>query len=544
MKPGKSDKADILLYGGTLYDPPSVGRSKAGVAIRGNIILAVGSPQDLEPLRDAKTTTFNLPDSLILPGFHDFHIHLFVGSLTGESVDLHEARSEEDCAARAAAFAGKHPDEQWIFGFNWYHVFWDTPRLPTRKSLDRLIPHRPVFLFNAEYHGAWVNSEALKVCGITRDTPDPPFGRIERDTAGEPTGFLYETAMGLVGSRALNIPAGRKEKLLKSFLQKAASLGVTSVHDMLPLPGFSCGDPEVYAAFEREHLLTLRVFLEADLASPLKEAEALRSRYRSPMLRFSGLKQFVDGVATTYTAFLVDPYSDRPGTRGGTLIPPDRLADWVRAADAGGFRLRLHTCGDAALRTALDCYEEARRKNGRRDSRHTVEHIETIHPEEYRRLKDLGVIASIQPEHLAMTERFDQSPYLKRLGPERERFLWPNRSLLNLGIPVCYGSDFPVVDLDPRKGLFRAVTRVHDDNNPPGGWTPDEKVSIQQALDCYTRAGAWGSFMEGSLGRLQPGFLADLTVLDKNLLPGNPEDILKYRVLLTISDGRIVYQNI
>lgn len=535
--------ADVILHGQAVFDPYLHRAGPLSLAVKGPRIVAAGRRREIEPLAGRGTEVIELPGGLIIPGFHDFHIHLFAGSLTAESADLHSARNEQEAARIAADFARAHPEKEWVLGFNWYHVFWENAGLPHRKSLDRLIPDRPVFLFNAEYHGARVNSKALDLCGIDRNTPDPPFGAIERDASGDPTGFLYETAMGLVGKTALDLPGKDKERLLRSFNSHAASVGVTSVHDMLPLPGMSCGDPEVYASFEGRDELGVRIFLEADLAGSLEDARQLRRRYTSDMLRFSGLKQFVDGVATTYTAFMVAPYTDRPDTRGGTLIPAESLTEWVARADAEGFRVRLHACGDAAVRTALDAYEHARRLNGRRDSRHTIEHIETIHPHDFDRLARLEVIASVQPEHLAMTERFEDTPYRDRMGLQRERYLWPNRSLQLLGTRLCYGSDFPVVGLDPLKGLYRAVTRVHDDGNPPDGWVPQERVTVAGALSAYTFAGARGSFMENRLGLLRPGFLADIAVLDRNILDGPPEDILKAKNILTLSNGRIVHRD-
>jgi len=532
-----------IIHAAAVFDPETRTAGPLSLALKGRRIYTCGQRHTVDDLRGPDTEIIEINDGLVVPGFHDFHIHLFAGSLTAESVDLHSARSEEEAAAMVGDFALKHPEDEWVFGFNWYHVFWEKPELPRKQTLDRYIPERPVFLFNAEYHGVWVNSKALEVCGIDAGTPDPPFGKIERNEAGEPTGFLYETAIGLAGKTALDLPEEKTDRLFRSFMSRAAAAGVTSVHDMLPLPGMLCGDPALYARYEAQGRLGVRIFLEGDLAGSLDRARELRRRYTSPMLSFSGLKQFVDGVATTYTAYLVDPYSDRPDTQGGTLIPPDRLAEWVVAADADQFRIRLHACGDGAVRTALDCYETALRRNGCRDSRHTIEHIETIHPADYSRLADLGVTASIQPEHLAMTERFEDSPYIARLGRGREKYLWPDRTLIRWGIPVCYGSDFPIVDLDPLKGLYRAVTRVHDDGNPPGGWIPEERVSMGRALACYTLAGARGSFMEDSLGRLSPGCYADIAVLDRNILKCEVEELREVRNILTISNGTVVFRD-
>lgn len=537
-----SRKADIILHAPAVFNTVSGKAEPLSLALKGPFIQATGSKRDMEGLSTPETEVIDLKAGLVLPGFHDFHAHIFAGSLTEESVDLHAAATEWECAATAGNFAAEHSRDEWIIGFNWYHVFWNSKRLPTKRSLDRYIPDRPAFLLNADYHGAWVNSRALELCGINKHTEDPPCGRIERDESGEPTGFLSETAMGLAGRRAFSFGEEKKTRLFRKFLSLAASRGITSAHDMIPLPGMLCGDPGLYAAFEKKGELSLRIFLEGELSGSLSEGRLLQSEYNSPLLRFSGLKQFVDGVATTYTAFLVEPYSDRSNTRGGTLIPPQELKEYVISADRAGFRVRLHACGDGAVRLALDCCEAAAERNGQRDARHTIEHIETIHPDDFHRFKDLNITASVQPEHLAMTPRFEDSPYRARLGRRREKYLWPNRSFINRNVPLCYGSDFPVVGIDPLKGLYRAVTRIHDDGNPPGGWNPEEKVSLSQALACYTSAGARGSFMENSLGCLRPGCFADIAVLDRNILAGKTDEIVKAKNSLTISNGKIVYR--
>jgi predicted amidohydrolase YtcJ len=385
--------------------------------------------------------------------------------------------------------------------------------------------------------------EALELCNITKDTPDPPFGRIERDISGEPTGFLYETAMGLVAQEAFKFSDDRLARLFKSFLAKAAGLGVTSVGDMLPLPGMELGNPEIYREFEKQAKLTVRIHLVAGLNDDLEIARRLKKTYTSDKLRFSALKNFLDGVAITYTALMLEPYADKPDVKGTPLIPLDVIKERVKNADKEGFRIRLHACGDGAVRLGLDCIEEAQRVNGQRDARHTLEHIENIHPDDIKRFGRIGVIASVQPEHLAITAGFYENPYRQRLGRKREMLSWPNKTLLNGGATLALGSDYPVVELNPMIELYRAVTRLHNDGKPLGGWNPKEKLSLAEALRAYTIGSSYAAFRETDLGTLEEGKLADIIVLDRNLFEIPAEEILETKVRLTIMDGCVVYED-
>lgn len=533
-------KADLILSSNAIFTGIGDQAMPGAVAITHNRISAVGSLDDIRPLIGPNTQIYHYGNQLIMPGFHDFHIHLLLGSLYHDCVNLMEAGSEEEAAEMVKAFADTRPDDPWVFGFSWYHVYWKRKQLPHRATLDRLLPDRPVFLFNAECHGAWLNSKALEMLRITRETPDPPFGQIHKDEHGEPTGFLYETAMGLA-RKAFDLPRTRREKLFRGFLEKAARLGITSIHDFFPLPGLELGDLELYREFEEQGELLTRIHFLSALNGDLERPRRLREEYASSKLTFSGLKQFLDGVPTTYTAFLIDPYSDRSDTKGDTLIPPDTVKEWVIEADKEGFRVRLHACGDGAVRLGLDCIEAARNQNGVRDARHTIEHIEVIHPEDINRFAELGVIASMQPEHMAAAQTFEDNAYLSRFGKDREPFTWPIRTLLESSAQVAFGSDYPIVDLDPFMEIYRAVTRLHNDNQPEGGWNPSERITVAEAMRAYTRGTAHGAFREHELGTLEPGKLADIIVLDRNLLEIPVESIRQSNVLLTIMDGKVVY---
>jgi hypothetical protein len=533
-------RAELVLCG-QIWDGKDDLPRQGAVGIAGNRIVAVGDEAEVLACAREDAEIKRYEDGLIMPGFFDNHLHLKMGALSQEIINLHDAKNEAEAAQMVADYAAEHPEDEWVLGFSWYHIFWDEKVLPTRHSLDKLIPDRPVFLFNAEYHGAWVNSKALELCGVDKDTPNPPYGEIMRDADGEATGFLYETAMGLC-QRAFNFTPERSQRILESFLKKCARLGVTGVSDMFPLPGMDMQELDMYRQFELAGKLTSRIFFLSQMNGDLDRAKALRRDYNTDMLRFSGLKQFVDGVSTTYTAYMVEPYADKPESRGDTLLPPEVLRQWILAADAEGFRVRLHSCGDGSCRLALDYYEEAAKVNGARNSRHCVEHCEIVHPEDVPRFAELGVIDAFQLEAIAITPDFADNPYPDRVGPEREDTVFRLRSMLDAGAKLSFGTDYPIVDLTPFPGIYRATTRLFDDGNPPGGWNPQEKITMAEALRGYTAGTAYMNFMEDELGTLQAGYLADIVVLDRNLFTVEPKAIFDTQVLLTISDGRIVHE--
>lgn len=535
--------ADIVLLSDAIFTGETDHPFPGAVAVKNNKILAVETKDAITPYIGATTRTLDYGEQLIMPGFNDFHIHLFLGSLYQQSVSLAGATSEEEAAQMVHNFANEKPNEEWIFGFNWYHVYWTSKELPHKKTLDQLIPNRPVFLINDECHGAWVNSKALELMGIDASTPDPPFGEIVRDEVGEPTGFLYETAMTFAQQAFDLIPIEKQTDLLRNFQQYAASLGVTSVSDMLPLPGLELGNLDLYQQFEETNQLKARIHFLAALNGDLVHAKQLRDSYQSAKVQFSGLKQFLDGVPTAYTALLVDPYSDNEDTSGDTLIPVTYIRKWIDEADKAGFRIRLHACGDGAVRLGLDCLEKAAKQNGKRDSRHTIEHIEVIHPDDINRFAELGVIASMQPEHMAPSETFAENVYPIRFGKERNPYTFPVKTLQETRATVAFGSDFPVVGLNPWLEIYRAVTRKHNDGAPETGWNATEKISLADALRHYTIDAAYGVFREEELGTLTAGKLADITILDCNPFQIDPESWKQAKAVLTMMDGDIVYES-
>ena len=535
------EKADVVITGDAVFTGLENLPVPGSIIIKESIIVDICSKEASQDYIGEKTEVINFKDELIMPGFHDFHVHLFLGSLYEDSVSLIDAKSEWEVALMVKEFADQRPEDEWVFGFSWYHIYWDEKKLPHRSTLDKLLPDRPVLLMNAEGHGAWLNTKAMEMLGIDGNTVSPPFGEILKDANGVPTGVLYETAISLA-EKAFRVSPEKGERLLRQFLQNANSLGITSVSDMLPLTGYELGDVKLYKEFEQNDELSVRIHFLTVLNGDLTDAKRARQTFNSDKLRFSGLKQFLDGVPTTYTALMIDPYTDKPDTVGEAFLPPETVKKWIAEADKEGYRIRLHACGDGAVRLGLDAFEEARQKNGTRDSRHTIEHIEVIEPTDIPRFTELGVIASMQPEHLNM-EVFEENVYLSRLGEERSTYTWPVKSLQIAGAKLAFGSDYPIVDINPMLGIYRAVTRVASDGEPIGGWNPAEKIHLAQVLQHYTSGSAYGVFEENNVGTLEKGMLADITVLDRNLFTVGSEEILETKVKMTIMDGQVVYNS-
>ncbi|RIW33240.1 amidohydrolase [Bacillus salacetis] len=536
----KRQSADLIIKSDAIFTANTHGTIDGALAVKDGKIIAIGSEKEIEQYKSSHTKEISAFGKLVLPGFHDFHVHLWLGAMFQEYASLTSCSSEEEAAEKIARFADENPGDPWVLGFGWHHVRWPGQRLPTRHTLDRLIPDRPVFLLNEEAHSAWLNTKALEILGIDENTVEPEFGKIEKDSAGIPTGFLYETAVGLAVS-AFELPPGKKARLMNAFMKKAGKCGITSVGDMLPLPGFTLGDLEEYQKYDKEDRLTVRIHFMVPLDGNL-EGISYYEHFNSDKLQFSGLKQFIDGVPLTYTGFLLEPYTDRPSTKGGTIYSRETYFKWIEEADGQGYRIRLHACGDAAVRLGLDAFEHAQTINGKRDSRHAIEHIEVIHPADIPRFSKLGVLPSMQPEHLASSS-LETHEYHDRLGPERINFTWPLGVLEKHGAQLVFGSDYPIVDLNPMLGIYRAVTRMHEDGTPDGGWNPQHKLSLAQALIHYTKSPAYGNFREKDLGTLEVGKKADIIILDRNLFERSTAEIKDAKVLLTIMDGKIVFKH-
>ncbi|MED3786853.1 amidohydrolase [Peribacillus frigoritolerans] len=526
--------ADVIISSNTVFTGLSDQPEPASIAIKDNKIVAIGTEEEIKHCAGEHTKIYQFKDQLIMPGFHDFHLHIMQGAVALNSVNLFAARSEDEALEMIGEFAESIPENQWVIGFTWDAGYWDTQQLPTRHSLDHILPDRPALMFHAEGHYAWVNTKALEIANITRHSENPFYGIIGKDENGEPNGVLYEKAMDAVIRHAFNFSNSQKNEIFSNFLAHAASLGVTAVNDLHGLKTIESLD--VFKEFEDNGKLTTRIHLWPALNGDLGHSKQLRETYQSDKLRVSGLKQFIDGVITARTAYLLEPYADQPETRGETSFPPETIKKWVVAADKEGFSIRFHAIGDGAIRLALDAYEEAQKTNGKRDSRHSVEHIEVIHPDEIHRFSELGVTVSMQPDHLAMSER---GVYTEQIGAEREKYVFSINTLQKTGAKLAFGTDFPIDILNPLLQIYRAVTRI--DSSGKTVWHPHECITLAEALKAYTSGPAYGTFREQELGTLEAGKLADIIVLERNLFEVFVEEIPDIKVLLTMVDGQVVY---
>ncbi|MFJ7940305.1 amidohydrolase [Peribacillus sp. NPDC096622] len=534
-------KADIVLSSDAIFTGLTHEPTSGAIAILGDKIMSVGSKAEIDPFIGSGTKVFNYGNQLIMPGFHDFHLHIMFSALSLNSINLFEARSAQEVAEKVLEFSKDCPEEEWIIGMQWDAGYWHDKQEPHYKILDAVIPDRPVVLFHAEGHYTWVNSKAMDLAGVTEDIRDPDFGRYERDKNGLLTGILYEEAQQIVLKEALRLTQNKKETILKEFLRLLSQYGITSVNDLFaPIDDF-LQDYDLFEKLDKQGGLTTRFHITPELDGNLDKAQILRNKYESKKLQFSGLKQFVDGTVTGHTAYFLKPYSDQVDICGHPALDPEVLIDRVVKADELGFRIRFHAIGDAAIRLALDAFEEAVRKNGKRDSRHTIEHIEVIDQDDIERFSKLGVIVSMQPDHMAASSR---EVYSSIIGPEREKNVFLTKSLLNSGASLALGTDFPVsISLNPMRQIYTAITRVDSSGDPKNTWHPEQKLTLAEALQAYTYGSAYGCFREHELGTIEEGKLADLVVLDRNLFDIPESEVLNTKVELTINDGKVVYKS-
>jgi hypothetical protein len=530
--------ADLVVTNARIWTGDRSRPEAEALAVLGERVVAVGSSAEIDAWRGPGTRTIDAGGRRVLPGFNDSHLHFFDGSAKLAHVKLKDARSPEELARRVAAHAKGRPKGEWVLGGTWDDQAFARPRLPTRQDVDALTPETPVFVDRYDGHMALANGVALRLAGVTRETQAPPGGEIVRDAAGEPTGVLKDAAMGLV-SRVVPPPSREaRRRTIREGLRHAASLGVTSVQDMNP----SYDDVAVYAELLERGELTVRVH-----AAPLEtqwEDQArlgLRRAFGSPWLRLGALKGYADGSLGSTTAYFFEPYADAPATSGllsDEMRPVEAMRDRLVAADAAGLQLCIHAIGDRAISIVLDLFEHVLKANGPRDRRWRIEHAQHVAPRDFARFAALGVIAAVQPYHAVDDGRWAE----ERIGPERAKTTYAFRSFLDAGVRLALGTDWYVAPLEPMETLHAAVTRATLDGKRPGGWVPEQKITLAEAVEAYTAGAAYAEFQDGEKGRLAPGQLADLVVLDRDVFAVSPERIEDVRVDTTIVGGRVVFE--
>ena len=527
----------VLLHGNVWTGDPGLPRAEA-VAILADRILAVGTARDVRAFVGKNTKVVDLKGALVLPGFIDSHTHFLSGGFSLRSVQLRDAASREEFAARIAAKARELGKGAWVLNGEWDHQRFDPPVLPTREWIDAATPDNPVFVSRLDGHMSLANSLALRLAGVDRTTPTPPGGEIVKNPAtGEPTGILKDTAADLVFRVVPEPTFAEKIQAAELALRHAAERGVTSIHEMADAASL-----EVYQELERQAKMTARLAVyipitEVDAVSRLR----LRTPFGGPFVRLAGLKAFVDGSLGSATAYFFEPYADDPSTRGllhGQMFPEGVMARRVAAADKAALQVAIHAIGDRANALLLDIFEAVARENGPRDRRFRIEHAQHLRPEDVARFGRLGVIASVQPYHAIDDGRWAET----KIGPQRARTTYAFRSLIDGGAVLACGSDWTVAPLDPLQGIFAAATRATLDGRHPGGWVPEQRITVEEAVRGYTVSGAFAEFAEREKGTLEKGKLADVVVLDGDIFALPPERIPDVKVKLTIVGGKVVYE--
>jgi hypothetical protein len=526
---------DLVVLHATIHTMAKNSPRAEALAVWGNRIAAVGPSSAIRELVRSSTRVIDAQERLLVPGFNDAHVHFLSGGASLTNVNLRDCRSPEAMAQRLAAFAAKLPRGRWIQGGDWDHENWPGAPLPTRQLIDASTPEHPVLVSRLDGHMALANSLALKLAGVTAQTQDPPGGLIVRDPkSGEPTGILKDAAADLV-SKVIP-PMSREEKVeaARAATEHAASLGVTSVTDVS-----ADDDVGIYQELLEHGELKTRVYGARPIPS-WERLKNVRAAFGSPMLRIGALKGFSDGSLGSTTALFFEPYADAPSTSGllfEQMYPEGIMLERTRAADLQGLQVMIHAIGDRANALILDVYEQTLRANGPRDRRFRIEHAQHLTKADIQRFADLKVVASMQPYHAADDGRWCE----KRIGPERSKTTYAFRSLLDAGALLAFGSDWTVAPLNPLLGIQAAVTRQTLDAKHPGGWIPEQKISVHEAVHAFTVGSAYAEFAEKEKGTIEPGRLADFVLLSKDIFSIPPEEIATAKPILTVMDGRVVY---
>ena len=543
--------ADLVIVNAGVYTVNSKQPWAEALAIIGDKITAVGSTSEIRRLSGSNAKVIDAGGRLVLPGFTDCHIHFLDGALSLGRIQLEDAKTITEIQQRVKDYAAKHPEQPWVLGRGWsYPVF--SPGLPDKKYLDAIVPNRPVYLEGFDGHTWWANSKALQLAGITRETKDPPGGAFVRDPkTGEPTGAVKEDAADAVVKKVIPFPP-RAERLqaLLDGIKEANRLGLVRVHSAggVSMAWSDLDDVELIDELRRSGELTLRFYLAYRMNPPEASAndfakiEEARKRYHDEWIAAGAAKFFLDGVIETHTAAMLAPYSDDRSVSGSLWWEPDKYQAAVSELDRRGIQIFTHAIGDRAIRTALDSYQNAGKANKTHDSRHRIEHIEDASATDIPRFGALGVIASMQPLH-AYPDDDTLKVWSGNVGPERAQRAWAWKSIQDAGGHLAFGSDWPIVTLNPWPGLQNALTRQTADGNPPRGFVPRERLSIEDAIQAYTLGAAFAGHREKSEGSLEPGKFADLIVLSQDLFKINPNQIANTEVLMTIVGGKIVYRS-
>jgi predicted amidohydrolase YtcJ len=538
----QQEKADMVIINAKVLTIDKVNPSAQAIAIKGEYIIAVGTSSQISAMIDkGKTKVIDAHGRLVIPGFNDAHVHF--GPLDPDYIELRYTTDPSVITKKVKEQVARSRPGELIQGGHWEHEMFLDKKWPTKELLDNASPVNPVILSRADGHSVLVNSFVLKASGITKSTPDPFGGTIQKDSVtGEPTGILKENAMELIKSgETKRVRTAKEEKASMWYgyllaLKEARELGVTSVQ----VPGSA--DFEAYEKLQKVGELTCRIDIGKSLtADPILLKNYLKLKEEYPKegnwIRFGYLKGFMDGTIGSGTALMFEPFNDNPSTSGLALIQYDEMEKMIITADKMGFQIGVHAIGDKGNNWVLNAYEKAEKVNGKHDSRHRIEHAQTLQPSDIPRFAKLGIIASMQPTHCISDKKFCE----KRIGPERAKGAYAWKSLADAGTIIAFGTDYQVEPLNPMEGLYAAVTRKDRLGEDGEGWHPEQKIKMDEAIKFYTLGSAYSQFMEDRKGMIKKGFLADIVIVDKDLLIIPENEIMKTKVDYTITGGRVVY---
>ena len=529
--------ATLIVTNAVVYTVDKQHPKAEAVAVIGDRIVAVGSRTDIDLWRGPSTKVIDAGGKLLLPGFNDAHVHFIQGGAQLEQVQLTDVATQEEFAKRIATQLKKTSKGEWILGGRWDETKWPNQELPTKALVDPVTGDTPIFVERYDGHEALANSAAMKLAGVDAKTPDVAGGVIVRDANGNPTGVFKDAAMPLIYKV---IPPMTNEQRLRAAgaaMKHAASLGVTSVQHMNP----EFADVSAYSQLAEKGELTARIYaapMETDWRDQAKVG--IRHAWGSSYLRLGAVKGYADGSLGSRTAYMFDPFIDDPGNSGllsDEMHPPSAMRDRLMQADAAGLQIRVHAIGDRAISMILDIFSDIEKEHGYHDQRFAIEHAQHMAPKDFERFAKLHVIASMQPYHAIDDGRWAEG----RLGHERTRYSYAWRSFLDHGVALAFGTDWPVAPLDPMLGIYAAVTRATLDGKNPGGWIPEEKITLPEAIEAYTMGAAFAEFQENKKGSITPGKLADMVITGENILELKPEAIRNVKVKTTIVGGKVVY---
>jgi predicted amidohydrolase YtcJ len=505
------------------------------VIVEKNKIVFVGTNQDAKKLIRPSDEVINLDGKFLLPGFIDAHVHLINAGFYLLGINLHDVKNPEEFKKALKDYLSKNKSE-WIRGGRWDHEKWNKKKLPAKELIDDVTPDIPVFVERVDGHMGLANSCALRLAGINKDTPDPPGGSIDKDpVTGEPTGILKDNAMTLIYKVIPPYSFNDNYEAALKALETAKQFGITGVHDISFKEHL-----DIYKKLEDEGKLSCRIYSILPINQIDYLADSLYKKMSGKKIKVGALKAYADGSLGAGTAWFFEPYVYDSALTGlpSDVVLNGKLEEWAFRADKRGLQVCIHAIGDKANSWALDLYEKIRKEDPYRDRRFRIEHAQHVRPEDISRFASCETIASCQPYHA-----IDDGVWAeKRIGPDRIKYSYPYKTLIKAGVKVSFGSDWPVAPINPIMGIYSAVTRRTLDGKNPEGWIPEQKISVEEAIKCYTLNNAYASFEEDIKGSIEPGKLADFVVLDQDILTVDSIKIKDIKVMMTILDGEIIYQ--